>query len=279
MSGLGIRTMVLLVDNGSLEPAAIRRLRVIAAELGERLQSMVEPVSLLHSDRVPAEQVDGQVAEILEAALMHRCGQGIFDFRIMPFFIGPSRALSDYLPQVIERVRAKYPSLLVRVAPPLHQAGDNRLTEILEAQVKAGLSAFFKGELRPRVALVDHGSPVREVTEVRNWLAAQLAGVLGDTVSEVVPCSMERRPGKEYEFNEPLLGKLLAAPPWNDGPVVVAHLFLLPGKHAGADGDIARICAQAEAASPTLRTVRTDLLGGSPKLIDVLVDRYHAFHA
>ena len=115
MSGIGARSAVLLVDNGTLEPAAIRRLRMIAAALAARLRSPVEPVSLLHSDRVPAEQIDGQAAEILEAALMRRCGQGILTFTIVPFFIGPTRALSDYLPQVIERVRVKFPALLVRV--------------------------------------------------------------------------------------------------------------------------------------------------------------------
>jgi sirohydrochlorin ferrochelatase len=276
MSRTGAMPVVLLVDNGTLEPAAIRRLRTIAAELGEQLHCLVEPVSLLHSDRVPAEQVDGQAAEILEAALIRRCGQGIFGFTIVPFFIGPSRALTDYLPEVIEQVRVKFPALLVRVAPTLHQAGDDRLTEILEWQVKEVLRVKFKDGVRPRVALVDHGSPVREVTEVRNVLAARLAERLGKTVAEVAACSMERRPGKEYDFNEPLLGKLLVTPPWHDGSVIVAHLFLLPGRHAGADGDITRICTEAEKAHPRLRTVRTALLGDSPQLIDVLVERYRA---
>jgi sirohydrochlorin ferrochelatase len=276
MSRTGVRSAVLLVDNGTLEPAAIRRLRTIAAALAARLRGPVEPVSLLHSDRVPAEQIDGQAAEILEAALMRRCGQGILAFTIVPFFIGPTRALSDYLPQVIERVRVKFPALLVRVASPLHQDGDDRLAGILEAQVKEVLGVEFKDGVRPRVALVDHGSPVREVTQVRNRLALRLAGLLGDTVAEVAPCSMERRLGAEYDFNEPLLEKLLATPRWNAGPVVVAHLFLLPGRHAGAHGDIAQICAAATRAHPPLRIARTALLGDSAELVDLLAARFAA---
>jgi sirohydrochlorin ferrochelatase len=184
--------------------------------------------------------------------------------------------LTDYLPEVIERVRAKFPAVLVRLAPTLHQAGDDRLTGILEWQVREVLRVKFKDGVRTRVALVDHGSPVREVTEVRNVLAARLAERMGKTVTEVAACSMERRPGKAYDFNDPLLEKLLVTPPWHEGAVIVAHLFLLPGRHAGAGGDITRICREAEKVHPTLRTVRTALLGDSPQLIDVLAERYRA---
>lgn len=276
MSESGVKSAVLLMDNGTLEPAAIRRLRLIAKSLGERLQCQVESVSLLHSDRVPAGQLDGQAAEVLEAALKQRCAQGIFSFTILPFFIGPTRALSEFLPQVVERVMVDFPQLKVRVAQPLYTATDDRIAQILAAQVRAILGKEFNGSVRPRVALVDHGSPVREVTEVRNALAARLAVLLGDAVAKVAPCSMERRPGKEYDFNDPLLEKLLATPPWNQGPVVVAQQFLLPGRHAGPVGDIARICANAEAAHPQLRTLRTGLLGDSPVLIEVLAERYSA---
>ena len=276
MSEASVKSAVLLVDNGTLEPAAILRLREIAAALGERIQHVVEPVSLLHSDRVPTEQLDGQAAEVLEAALNQRCARGIFEFTILPLFIGPSRALSEYLPQVIERVMIDFPQLQVRVAQPLYTANDDRIAQILEAQVRKLLDTGITRGVRARVALVDHGSPVREVSEVRNALSARLAELLGDAVAGVSPCSMERRPGKEYDFNEPLLAKLLVTQPWHDGPVVVAHLFLLPGRHAGAGGDIARICREAEAAvSGRLLTLRAGLLGDHPWLLDILADRYH----
>ena len=132
------------------------------------------------------------------------------------------------------------------------------------------------GRETPRVALVDHGSPVRAVTQVRNQLAVQLRRRLGSRVAAVAPCSMERRPGAAYAFNEPLLGNLLAKPRWDSGPVVVAQLFLLPGRHAGPGGDIAAICRRARKKSPRLRTSRTALLGAHPGLIAILADRYRA---
>jgi len=87
---------------------------------------------------------------------------------------------------------------------------------------------------------------------------------------------MERRPGAAYAFNEPLLENLLAQPGWRESAVIVGQLFLLPGRHAGPAGDVAEICARAEAGAPGLRTRRTALLGEHPQLIDVLADRYRA---
>ena len=43
-----------LIDNGSLEPAAHRNLRRLAAAVGERAGMRVEAVSWKHSDRIPA---------------------------------------------------------------------------------------------------------------------------------------------------------------------------------------------------------------------------------
>ena len=122
------------------------------------------------------------------------------------------------------------------------------------------------------MALVDHGSPVRELTAVRNALAMEVEAVLGRGFS-LAPCSMERREGAEFDFNEPLLERLLAMPPWNTGDVIVAMQFLQPGRHAGPEGDIAAICREAEARSPRLRTHMTALVGESPLLIDILADR------
>ena len=84
---------------------------------------------------------------------------------------------------------------------------------------------------------------------------------------------MERRPEPEYDFNEPLLERAFDQPGFDAGPVIVAMLFLSPGRHAGPAGDIARICAAAEQRHPKLRTVMTDLVGLHPGLIPILVDR------
>lgn len=261
-------SLTFLMDNGSLEPAATLGLRRLAAQLGERLGTRVEPVSLLHSSAVPAEKLGGMPAEILEPALERRLAAGQTDCLIVPLFFGPSGALTDYLPKRITHLRSKHPALTVSIAAPLYAAGDDRLARILADQVRA------LGSASRHVALVDHGSPARAVTDVRNELACQLAGQLG-TAWTVAPCSMERREGAAYDFCEPLLERLLRSPGWNAGEVTVAMQFLLPGRHAGPEGDVAQICHAAEVASGgALRTTMTGLVAEHPLLVEILADRW-----
>jgi len=270
------RVCVMLVDNGSLQPAATRQLRRVATALSQRLGRRVEPVSLLHSSAVPARRLRGRPAEILEVAIRRRIAGGGRDFVIVPLFIGRSRALTDYLPGRIARWRRDHPGLRVRVAAPLAARQDDRLARLLEDLVRASLTpAFLRGDVA-RVAVVDHGSPVRAVTQVRNRIAAQLRRRLGAKVAAVRPCSMERRPGAADAFNEPLLETLLATPQWRSGPVIVAQLFLLPGRHAGPGGDVEVICQRARKKSSQLRTRRTPLLGRHAGLVGILAGRFQA---
>lgn len=257
-----------LLDNGSLEPAATLRLRELAAALSVRVGAVIEPVSLLHSSGVPAEKLGGVAAEIFEPAVMRRASAGAREFLVVPLFFGPSRALTDYLPERGPHLQEKFPGLVVRLAPPLFLAEDARLARILAEHVRA---AANDGAPR-RVALVDHGSPVRVVTEVREALAVQLRALLG-AGTEVVGCCMERRPEPEYDFNGPLLAALLGRPGWADGEVIVATQFLLPGRHAGPGGDIEQICRDAAAQRPTLRLRITSLVAEHPQLIEILSDR------
>ena len=264
--------LTILVDNGSLEPAATLALRELAAKLGKRLGPPVEPVSLLHSSGVDAKLLGGQPAEILLPALEKRLNAGQNEIIILPLFFGPSEALTDYLPENLARLRKKHPALQVRVAPPLHASGDLRLARILADLVRAELDTASAD----RVALVDHGSPVAAVTAVRDELARQLAAQLGSRITLVTPCSMERRPEPVYDFNEPLLAGLLSTALWSGSRVIVAMQFLLPGRHAGPEGDVAKICRQAEAAQPHLHTRLTGLVGSHPLLVDILADRWSA---
>lgn len=280
--------LTILMDNGSLEPAATLGLRRLAVDLAANIGQRVEPVSLLHSSAVPAEKLGGTPAEILEPALERQLAVGQNDFLIVPLFFGPSGALTDYLPKRLAHLRSKHPTLSVQVAAPLFAAGDDRLARILADQVMdvgARLVRARPGvdEPRPyndlvkhRVALVDHGSPAKPVTEVRNELACQLAGLLGPDYI-VAPCSMERREGAAYDFCEPLLAGLLRQPGWHAGEVIVAMQFLLPGRHAGPQGDVATIGREAESASGgALRTTMTALVGEHPLLVDILADRWRA---
>ncbi|MFZ9682693.1 MAG: sirohydrochlorin chelatase [Cephaloticoccus sp.] len=265
---------LLLVDNGSLEPAATLSLRDLARSLGARIEREVLPVSLLHANRVPAAALDGEPAVIVEDFLRTELAAGETDFVVLPLFLGPSRAITDYLPGIVAKLQPEFPTLSLRIAPVLHRAGEADLPRMLADRVReVATPDFVRGE-PVRVALVDHGSPIPTVTAVRNEVAVQLAHELGETVAAVAPCSMERRPGPEYAFNDPLLGNLLARDPWSSGPVVVTQLFLQPGRHAGEGGDLAQISATAMAASPALRVVRTTPLASHPGLIDLLARRF-----
>src|SRR5689334_1437230 len=106
----------ILMDNGSLAPAATLALRGLAAVLGERIGRPVEPVSLLHASGVPAEKLAGRPAEILEPALSRRLTAGQSEFHIVPLFFGPSGALTEYLPARVAHLRTKHPELSVKVA-------------------------------------------------------------------------------------------------------------------------------------------------------------------
>ena len=264
---------ILLVDNGSLEPAATLGLRELARRLAERVGQPVFPGSLLHSHKIPAAQLNGTPAVIVEEFLRAQLAAGESDFLILPMFFGPSRAISEYLPGLVTKLSESQPNLRVRIAPVLHRAGETTLAKMLADRVRAELTQDFIGTEPVRVAMVDHGSPVPAVAEVRDEIAAQLAQELGDTVAAVAPCSMERRPGAAYDFNEPLLESLLAQAPFNGGPVIVAQLFLQPGRHAGPEGDIAEICARAVTAAPALRIRRTEPLGLHLGMIELLEQR------
>ena len=267
---------IFLADNGSLESAAAFSLRAIATRLGDALGRKVVPVSLLHSNAVPADQLHGQAAELFADALASRLQAGEKDFLIVPLFFGPSGALTDFLPKQVAALKAKFPGLRIRVAPWLVDVGaanDERMAAILEENVRAKIAEVSS---RPAVILVDHGSPVRAVTAVRDHLARQLRSRLGPAVRDVLAASMERRPEPEYDFNEPLLERAFDRPGFDAGPVIVAMLFLSPGRHAGPAGDIARICAAAQQRHPGLRIAMTDLVGRHPGLIPILVDRVRA---
>ena len=259
----------LLVDNGSLAPEATLRLRELALALEKQIGEVVTPVSLLHSSGVPVGELGDVAAEILEPALHLRLMQGRTDFLIVPLFFGPTGALMDYLPARVAHLRKKYPLLKIKLAPTLFVEGDDRLARILADQVRPLLA-----ESRRRIALVDHGSPLPAVTAVRNQLAIQLRAQLGPDFV-VAASSMERREGAEYDFCEPLLAHLLRQPEWNHGDVIIAMQFLLPGRHAGREGDVDEICQEAETAGGgKLRTHLSGLVAEHPLLVEILADRW-----
>jgi len=264
---------VLLVDNGSLEPASTLQLRRLARALSERLAVDVAPVSVAHSSKVSADALEGTPAELFDAALTRALADGVDEIVVLPLFVGPSYAIVRHLPAVVAERLKTFASARIEIAAPLFVPGEERLGQILAEFTREQLARW--GEARVRVAVVDHGSPSRAVTAVRDAVAAQVRALLGATAEDVAACSMERRPGAEFEFNEPLLENLLVRDAWRRGPLAVALLFIAPGKHAGPDGDVAQIVARVR--GETAGAVRfTPVMGTHPLLLEILADRARA---
>ncbi|MEX2586110.1 MAG: CbiX/SirB N-terminal domain-containing protein [Balneolaceae bacterium] len=268
---------IFLTDNGSLRPASTMNLRRVAKQLSEKTGYRVEPVSLLHSSKVSASELEGIPARTVGPTIREAVEEGVKDFLILPFFFGPSRAITEYLPRRIAEMQKQIPDLDVRVAKPLvdlESPTNLRIAKILKEHVLQSSS----GDGPKSVILVDHGSPEPAVTAIRNVLAGQLAVLLerertDDVDFRVVPASMERREGSEYDFAGPLLETVLdRANSW-PMPVILSMLFLSPGRHAGPDGDVVRICREAEERNPGLSTVMSGLVGEHDGIVDVLADR------
>jgi sirohydrochlorin ferrochelatase len=266
--------MILLVDNGSSRPAAVQNLRAIAARTAARVGMEIHAVPLLHAEKIPAQLLDGAPAEIFETFLMKRAAEGQHEFLLVPLFFGPSRALSDFVPQVIARTEAAVGALQVQTADILCPLPDGEpgLVDIMEAHARTLIGRH--GLSRPRILVVDHGSPQPAVTAVRNWLATQLGRRFGPEIS-IGEAVMERRAGPAYDFNGKLLAEALdaiaAEEPTSD--VVVIMQFISPGRHAGPDGDIAEIIRDATDRNPGMRVYCSPLLSEHETLPAILEER------
>jgi sirohydrochlorin ferrochelatase len=253
-------TRILLVDNGSYEPAATLALRGLALEVGKLIGQEVRPVSTMHSTKIDPTLLGGVPAVIFEGAVQQAKADGIDELVVLPLFIGPSRAITEYLPKVF--ADAKPGAMKLSLREPLFGP---ELRSMLIDNLKS--TGWTKGS--GTVLLCDHGSPIQEVTRCRNFFAGAIRTELGLKDEELVACSMERREGAEYNFNEPLLEDALQQA---KGEAVILMLFLLPGRHAGANGDVATIAK--EHAPAGLHWKLSPLLGTHPALPTLLFRRH-----
>ena len=247
---------IILLDNGSLEPAATLELRRLSREVGRLLGREILPVSVLHSHKVDPALLEGQPAVIFEQAVRQAKSDGIDELIVLPLFIGPSRAITEYVPKVFADAFPGAMKLTIR--PTLFgENGDSLRRILMENLHEAGWDPDLD-----TILLCDHGSPAPEVTACRDTLARDLTVELShdsNRMHPVIACSMERREGPEYAFNEPLLETALSQV---QGNAVILMLFALPGRHAGPDGDVETI---ARTHAPKSTQVRISPLLSNPK--------------
>ena len=264
----------LLVDNGSLRPEAIFSLRRVAKKLSAETSFEVTPLGLLHSNKIDPALLDGEIGQTIGTFLSGDQPDQNEELIVLPFFFGPSRGITEWLIEKLEEWQLKNPTRFYRVLDPLYKENEIQLAQALQQEVK---SVGKEQKLdRVRVALVDHGTPVPEVNKVREDVGEALRVLMGNEVEDFSTCSMERREGDEYSFNEPLLEKLLLQ--WGDDgvtQVVVALFFLLSGRHAGKEGDLVEICANVKKKFPEINIFLTKPLGEHEIIFKILKDKLH----
>lgn len=259
-----------LVDNGSLQPESIIYMRNVAVKLIELTGFRVTPSGIMHSHKVDATKLNGKPGLSMES-FFHSKNSGSFkNLAFIPMFIGPSRAITDWLPEKLEvwshdKIDRKY-----SIADCLFRKGDHRLATAISEYVADLIPEF--SPVNPYVILVDHGTPLQSVNLVREEIGSELAFKLDGRIAGFSTACMERRAGDEYNFNDPLLENLLKdIHSRGKKSVIIAQLFLTPGRHAGPRGDIAQICEPF--IKDGMKIQRTPTLGDHPLVLEILVER------
>jgi sirohydrochlorin ferrochelatase len=268
--------IVALIDNGSLEPGAHLNLRAVAAELSKRTGISVHPVSWKHSDRIPVEQlaVDPAASEASAPAwtlapfIRAMTALGQREFLFVPFFISAQGAIGSALRRDLEKLQEELPLQPFEFSFTPGLAASGVIPEIVAQRILATLGTQALPRTTP-VMVVDHGGPSPTSAALRNALAAAVGDLLIGKTGPVVAASME---GEEHAHNQPVMADQLATPGFDSGDVVIAPLFLSPGRHAGPEGDLAQIARAAEdrLALGSLRCHFTELVGTHPLAIDTL---------
>jgi hypothetical protein len=246
--------IVALIDNGSLEPAAHRNLRGVATALTQTTGVAVHAVSWKHSDRIPVSDLDEVPAWTLGSFVRALFALGQREFVFVPFFISAQGAIGSALRGDLEALKQELGGFDFTFTDGLAARG--AIPTIVAERVRAVMRD--RALTAPPVVVVDHGGPSAASAALRDQLAQAVQQELGTSVAGVTAASMEGA-------HPPLLADELSCPAFRHHDVIVAPLFLSPGRHAGPDGDIAQIC-RASAA----RCHLTELVGTHPLAIEAL---------
>ncbi len=268
--------VILLSDNGSKQAEATLQLRELAKQLSTLSGNEIFPVSLQHAAAIAAEKLNGKPADTFTDFVTKKLQQGEREFILLPLFFGNSRALTSFVPNEISEIKAEFGEFSFVVADVIYPLpeGEPLLARIINQNIQQVASAH--NQEVEHVILVDHGSPIAVITEVRNKVANELKSLLpASTILE--EAVMERREGKEYDFNGDLLeDKLIAQAKSGVTEIIVAMMFFLPGRHAGACGDVEEICTGVMKNYPSLNVTITPLIAEQQLLVTILKNRLNA---
>jgi len=260
-----------LIDNGSLRAGSVLQMRKIAEQLSHSSGHRVYPFGLMHSHKIDLAKLEGIPGRSMQEFLPSPEADKLGEICALPFFLGPSLAITDWLPENLQLWKDSNPDQRkFRILKPLYQSGDDRLARAMAELCREQIDNA--GLINPAVAMVDHGTPLPEVNQVREDVGEQMRQLLGTEVGPFSTCAMERRPDPQYDFNDPLLQDLLGK--WMKAgvqEVVLSPFFLLPGRHAGPGGDLAQICKTF--MDRGMKIFRAENLGAHSFVQEILLDR------
>ena len=263
---------IMLVDNGSVKPAATLQLRQLAESLSQQTKRKVHAVSLRHADRISSDDLDGRSAQTLVPFLQQQLRGGINRFILLPLFFAESGALTSFVPEQVKLLEGEFGKIELTIADVVYPLpdGDKRLVTILFDFIQRSIKK--QSSEKQNIVLVDHGSPSPKVTAVRQHIAIELQKYFSSVSIE--QAVMERRGGAEYDFNGPLLEDWLKQKAiQGEKSAIVVLMFFLPGRHAGKGGDIEKICGRIRQEHPEFDIQITPLVANHAKLIEILQAR------
>ena len=261
--------VIMLIDNGSLRANAAKGLRLLAKSLSEKTGLNIHPVSFKHSDKISPDELDGIPAQTFRSFMAQQLEKGEREFIILPLFFGKSRALTSFVPDEVAILNAEFGEFKLNISETLYPLpeGESGLVDIIYDHVISTAKPL------KNIVLIDHGSPIPQVTAVRQHLAQCVQQKLpeGVLLEEAV---MERREGKEYDFNGELLEDWLTQKAESgETHAAVILMFFLPGSHAGEGGDIVEICESVMVKYPDFKISISPLISEHQRLVDILRKR------
>lgn len=250
-------------------------MRRVAQKLSSASSFVVRAVSLLHSDKIAPSKLNHENGVTIETFLASEQGRNEKKLLVLPFFLGPSRGITEWLREKLKDWEQKKSGRSFKILDTLYLGNEKILAQALDQQIE---QVRLENKLpNPHVAMVDHGTPVFEVNQVRERVGMELNKLFVKGDFTFSTCSMERREGDEFAFNDPLLEQVLAK--WGRlgvEQVVLALFFLLPGRHAGKNGDLVEICKDAEKKFPQMKIFQTLPLGEENIIFEILMGRLNA---